>query len=60
MIFLKVSQVERSNVLESLLNGKKAGYRTAGSGADGNQDKVREEKIRALKETFLRERPSSP
>lgn len=57
MIFLKVSQVERSNVLESLLNGKKANYKTA---ADGNQDGVREEKIRALKETFLKERPPSP
>jgi len=57
MTFLKVSHVERSNVLESLLNGKKAGYNSA---AEGNQDSVREEKIRALKETFLRERPSSP
>jgi hypothetical protein len=60
MSFLKVSHVERSNVLETLLNGKKAGYRATGSAAEGNQDKVREEKIRALKETFLKERPSSP
>jgi hypothetical protein len=60
MIFFKVSQVERSNVQETLLNGKRAGYRATGSGADGNQDSVREEKIRALKDAFLRERPSSP
>jgi len=60
MSFLKVSHVERRNVLESLLNGKKADYKTTGSAADANQDKVREEKIRALKETFLKERPPSP
>lgn len=57
MSFLKVSLVERRNVLESLLNGKNAGHKTA---ADGDQDKVREEKIRALKETFLKETPQSP
>jgi len=38
------------------LNGKKAEYGTAA----GAQDKVRQEKIRALKEVFLREKPSSP
>jgi len=56
MIFLKVSHVERSNVQETLLNGKKAEYGTAG----GSQDRVRMEKIRALKEAFLKERPLSP
>jgi hypothetical protein len=56
MSFLKVSQVERSNVQETLLNGKKAEYGTAA----GAQDKARQEKIRALKEIFLREKPSSP
>jgi hypothetical protein len=60
MIFLKVSRVERSNIEETLLNGKKTGSRTTGFGADETQNKVREEKIRALKETFLKERPSSP
>jgi len=60
MSFLKVSQVERSNVQESLLNGKKADYGTTGSSADGAQDKAKQEKIRALKEIFLREKPSSP
>jgi len=60
MSFLKVSHVERRNVLESLLNGKKADYKTTGSAADANKDKVREEKIRALKEAFLKERPPSP
>jgi hypothetical protein len=57
---LKVSEVERSNIQETLLDSKKAGYGTSGSAADGNQDRVRMEKIRVLKETFLRERPSSP
>ena len=56
MIFLKVSHVERSNVQETLLNGKKAEYGTAG----GSQDRVRMEKIKALKEAFLKERPLSP
>jgi hypothetical protein len=60
MIFLKVSHVERSNVLETLLNGKKPNYGATGSGADGNQNRAREEKIRFYKEAFLRERPSSP
>jgi hypothetical protein len=60
MSFLKVSHVERSNVQETLLNGKKAEYGTAGSSGDGTQNKARQEKIRALKEIFLRERPSSP
>jgi hypothetical protein len=55
MSFLKVSHVERSNVQETLLNGKKPA-----DGAAGAQDKARQEKIRALKEVFLRERPSSP
>jgi hypothetical protein len=59
MIFLKVSHVERSNVQETLLNGKRADNRT-GSSTDGSQNKAREEKIRALKEIFLRERPSTP
>ena len=56
MIFLKVSHVERSNIQETLLNGKKAEYGTAG----GSQDRVRMEKIKALKEAFLKERPLSP
>jgi ribosomal protein L12E/L44/L45/RPP1/RPP2 len=60
MIFLKVSHVERSNVQETLLNGKRAAHKTAGSSADGSQNKAREEKIRALKEMFLRERASTP
>jgi len=60
MSFLKVSLVERRNVQETLLNGKKADYGTTGSSADGIQDKAKQEKIRALKELFLRERPSSP
>jgi hypothetical protein len=55
MIFLKVSRVERSNIEETVLNGKKAG-----SGTERTQSTVRDEKIRALKETFLKERPSSP
>ena len=60
MSFLKVSQVERSNVLETLLNGKKAeyGYKRFCGGWKPGQGQ--EEKIRVLKETFLRERPSSP
>jgi len=56
MISLKVTHVERSNIQQSLLNGKKAEYGTAG----GNQNRAREEKIRFFKEAFLRERPSSP
>jgi hypothetical protein len=55
MIFLKVTHVERSNIQETLLNGKKAEH-----GASGNQDRVRMEKIRVLKEALLRERPSTP
>jgi hypothetical protein len=55
MNFLKVSHVERSNVQETLLNGKKPA-----DGTSGAQDSARQEKIRALKEVFLRERPSSP
>ena len=53
MITLKVSQVERSNVLVTLVNGSK-------QGSDGSQNRAKEEKIRLLKEAFLRERVSSP
>lgn len=56
MFSLKVSQVERSNIQETLVNGKRADYGRAG----GAQDEARQEKIRQLKEFFLRERPSSP
>lgn len=52
MSSLKVSRVERSNILESLLKNGATGY-----SADGNRDKVRQEKIRALKEILLKERP---
>jgi hypothetical protein len=55
MLSLKVIQVERSNIQETPLNGKKAG-----SGPNGTQNTAREEKIRALKEILLRENPSSP
>jgi hypothetical protein len=57
---LKVSEVERSNIQVTLLDAKSAEHGTSGSAAGGNQDRVRMEKIRVLKETFLRERPSSP
>ncbi|MCU0594726.1 MAG: hypothetical protein MUC98_04585 [Desulfobacterota bacterium] len=60
MSYLKVTQVERSHIQETLLNGKKAGQGTAGTSADGTQDRAKQEKIRALKDQFLRERPSSP
>jgi hypothetical protein len=60
MSFLKVSRAERINVLESGVEGKNGGHNGTGSTAKANQDKAREEKIRALKETFLKERPSSP
>jgi hypothetical protein len=53
MITLKVSQVERSNVLVTLANGSK-------QGADGAPNRAKEEKIRLLKEAFLKERVSSP
>jgi len=56
MFSLKVMQVERSNIQETLVNGKSEEYGTAG----GKQDRVRMEKIRVLRETLLRERPSSP
>jgi hypothetical protein len=55
MLSLKVTQVERSNIQETPLNGKKSG-----PGPNGTQNTAREEKIRALKEIFLRESPSSP
>jgi hypothetical protein len=58
MITLKVSQVERSNVLETLVNGKKPGHGTVG--AEGAQNRAREERIRFYKEAFLQERPLSP
>ena len=57
MSFLKVSQVERKNIPEDLLNPGNPDYGARGPAADGIQDKVREEKIRALKELFLKERP---
>jgi len=57
MSFLKVSRVERINVLESGIEGKNGGHNGTGSTAKANQDKARENKIRALKETFLKERP---
>jgi hypothetical protein len=60
MVSLKVIQVERSNIEASPLNGKKANFGTTGSGPNGTQNTAREEKIRALKETFLKESPSSP
>jgi ribosomal protein L12E/L44/L45/RPP1/RPP2 len=59
MISLKVSRVERSHVEETLLSGKKAASGTPGSGPNGLPNSAREEKIRALKETFLKESPSS-
>jgi len=60
MVSLKVSHVERSNVLEALPNREKPDYETAGSVAGRTQDKARQEKIRLLREAFLRERPSPP
>ena len=58
VVSLKVVQVERSNVEVTPLNGRGGGSGTAGSG--GAQNTAREEKIRTLKEIFLRESPSSP
>jgi len=57
--FLKVSHVERTNVLESLTDGKKAEHKATGFVADRSKDEVRDEKFRTLKETFLKERPLS-
>jgi hypothetical protein len=57
MIFLKVSQVERRNVLESGIEGRNAEHNGAGSAVKTNQDRVRENKVRALREIFLKERP---
>jgi len=51
MSSLKVTNVERRNVLVSVIAGKN-GDRTGTS-----QDKIRENKFKALKEIFLRERP---
>lgn len=55
MFSLKVTQVERSSIQETPLNGKSEEHGTAG----GKQDRDRTEKIRVLTETFLKERPSS-
>jgi hypothetical protein len=52
MSALKVSRVERTNILESVLKNGGPGY-----SADGNRDKVRQEKMRVLKEILLKERP---
>jgi hypothetical protein len=59
-VSLKVSHVERFNVLEAPPNREKPDYETAASVAGGTQNKARQEKIRLLKEAFLRERPSPP
>jgi hypothetical protein len=58
--FLKVSHVERTNVVESPTDGRKVEHKATGSVADRSKDEVRDEKIRTLKETFLKERPLSP
>ena len=57
MSFLKVSHVERRNILESLLNGKSGDYTTTGSATKTKQDIIRDNKMRALREIFLKERP---
>ena len=51
MSSLKVTSVERRNVLESAIAGKN------GVSSGTSQDKIRENKIKALKEIFLKERP---
>lgn len=52
MSALKVSRVERSNILESVLKNGASGY-----SADENRNKIRQEKMRVLKEILLKERP---
>mgnify|MGYP000165084315 CR=1 FL=1 len=52
MSTLKITRVERSNILESVLKNGGTDY-----SADGIKDKIRQEKIRALKEMLLKERP---
>ena len=54
MSSLKISRVERKNILVTVLNGKNGG---AGSLADESRDKARQEKIRVLKEILLKDRP---
>lgn len=51
MTFLKVSHVERTNVLVSAIEGRN------GDRVGTSQNKIRENKIKALKEIFLREKP---
>jgi hypothetical protein len=60
IVSFKVVQVERSTIEQASLSGKKGDSGTIGSGPDGTQNAAREEKIRALKEIFLKESPSSP